>query len=89
MPALARDADLGDAVAAEHPREQLAGVAIVQEQGRPLGVERFQDQIDQPRQLAVEREFPGDRVGHLGEHPQPAELVDQLLGGRRFHRAAR
>ena len=83
---IGRDADLGHAVAAQHARKQLAGVAVVQKQGRPLGVQRFQDQVDQPRQLAVEREFLGDRVGHLGQHPQPADFVEQRLGRRRFRR---
>jgi hypothetical protein len=38
---IGRDADLGHAVAAQHPRKQLVGIAVVQKQRRPLGIERL------------------------------------------------
>ncbi len=75
-----RDADFRHALAAQRPREQLASVAIVQKQRRPFGVERVGDQVDQSRQLMIERELPGDRVGDFDQHPQPPDLIDQRLG---------
>jgi len=49
--------------------------------------QRFQDQIDQPRQLPVERQLLGHRVGHLGQDAQPAQLIQHRLRRRLFRRA--
>jgi hypothetical protein len=58
----------------------LIGLAIVQKQGRALGIERLGNQLDQVRQLMVERKLLGDRVADLDQDREAPDLLDQLLG---------
>ena len=52
-----------------------------------LGPEVFgisSDLLDQPRQLVIERQMLGNGIRHIGEHPQPLDFLQQLLGRGRF-----
>jgi hypothetical protein len=57
----------------------LVGLAIVQKQGRALGIERLGNQLDQVRELMVERKLLGDRVADLDQDREAPDLLDQLL----------
>ena len=75
-----RHPNLRHAFAAQHARKQRAILAIVEKQRCSIGVERFGDQIDQTRQLAVEGQRVRHGVGDLGQHSQPPVFFGQLLG---------
>jgi len=72
-----RNPDLDDPLAAHHPREQLSGVGVVQEERRPLRFESVGDQLDQPRQLMVERQLLRHQIGDLGENRKTTHPVDE------------
>ncbi len=79
-----RDADLAHAFA-ERTRENSSPASrIVEEQRRALGVEHFGDQRDHARQLVVERQLLGHRVGDFGENGEPPQRVDHALGERQI-----
>ncbi len=79
-----RDPDLRHGFAAGHPREQLAGIGIMQKECRALGVERLGNELDQMRQLVVERKPLGDGVGDLDEHREPPDCVIEPVRRRRL-----
>ncbi len=87
------DPYLGHSLALGDAREQLARFRIMKKKGGALGIERRDDQFDQPRQLMIERQLAGDRVCDFDEQqqaPHPlvrAVEVGHVAGGeRRKHR---
>jgi hypothetical protein len=84
------EANLADGVALHHPREQFAGVGVVEEQRTAVGVERLGHHFHQARKQHVEREAVRNAVGDVGERGgAPQEFCDAVekFGLARFVKA--
>jgi hypothetical protein len=59
------DADLADLQPLGHPREQLVGLPVVEEQRAAVGVEQLGGGVHEPGEQQVQVELAGQIVGEL------------------------
>ena len=77
--AIRRQPDLVDQVALGEQREQLVGLAVVDEQARPFGVQQLGGGPHDPRDENLELELTGEIIAHLEDKLLLAQRFEHVL----------